>query len=170
MFLIFWRDEPIGWCKHAPKGCFLSFWTGGGWISHQVATQFPSNSSCSHQYPVKILLFSWSSKKIPIKFLLFLTITHQNPFVPIRFPSNSSCSFHMIKVLDICWRNWENRIIMSWRIRWKHSCFPKIIHTFCNSFKKSLISNFGSMDIWTMPWMSLLVLWRCMCFDFLWMR
>jgi hypothetical protein len=29
----------------------------------------------------------------------------------------------------------------------KHSCFPKIVHSFHNSFKKCLISNFGSMDI-----------------------
>jgi hypothetical protein len=29
----------------------------------------------------------------------------------------------------------------------KNSCFPKIVHSFRNSFKKSLISNLGSMDI-----------------------
>ncbi len=36
LFFSFWSGEPIAWHKHAPKGCFLSFWRGGGLISHQV--------------------------------------------------------------------------------------------------------------------------------------
>jgi len=92
MFLNFCKGEPIGWCKHAPNGCFLSFCRGGGLISHQVPKKFPSNSSCSHHYPIKILLFSPSSQTIIIKFLLFPSITHQNTFIPIKFPSKSFCS------------------------------------------------------------------------------
>jgi hypothetical protein len=73
MFLKFCRGEPIGWCKHAPNGCFLYFWRVGGlfpikfpershqiplvpinipskyFCSHQVPKQFSSGSSCSHQ-------------------------------------------------------------------------------------------------------------------------
>jgi hypothetical protein len=71
-----------------------------------------------------------------------------------------------MEVLDICQKNWDNKIIMSWRIWWNHSCFPKIIHPFHNSFKKSPISNLGSMDIWTMTQMSLLVIRKCICFNF----
>ncbi len=48
--------------------------------------------------------------------------------------------------------------------------FPKIIHSFCNSFKKSLITNLWSMDIWMMARTSLSVIQRCICFGFLWMR
>jgi hypothetical protein len=64
----------------------------------------------------------------------------------------------------------KKKRIMSWRIWWKHSCFPKIVHSFYNSFMKSLISNLGSMDIWTMVQTCLLVLQRCICFGVLWMR
>jgi hypothetical protein len=100
MFLIFWRGEPIGWHKHAPKGCFISFWRVGGLISHKVPI-----SSC--QYPIKILLFPSSSQKVPIRFLLFLSVTHQYPFfpssphqiplVPINNPSISFCSHQVLK-------------------------------------------------------------------------
>jgi hypothetical protein len=85
----FWRGESIGWRKHSPKGCFLSFVEGDGGL---ISIKFPSNSSCSHQYPIKILLFPSSSQTFLIKFLLFPSITHQNPFVPIKFPSKSFCS------------------------------------------------------------------------------
>jgi hypothetical protein len=92
-----------------PKGCFLSFFEGGGglishqvpksshqiplvpinnssicfWF-HQVPKQFQSNSSCSHQFLIKSLLF-------PSSF-------HQNPFIPttshqLHFvPSTYFCS------------------------------------------------------------------------------
>ncbi len=70
----------------------------------------------------------------------------------------------LTKLFDICWSNWERKIIMSQKIWKKYSYFPKIIHSFHNSFKKSLISSFGSMDIWIMAWMSLLVIHKCMFF------
>jgi hypothetical protein len=40
IFLNFWRGEPIGWCKHAPKGCFFIFLKGWG-------LDFPSSSQKS---------------------------------------------------------------------------------------------------------------------------
>ncbi len=82
MFFFFGRGEPIGWRRHATKGCFLSFWRGWALISHQVPKQFPSNSSCSHRYPIQILLFSPSSQKITIKFLLFPLSFNQIHFIP----------------------------------------------------------------------------------------
>jgi len=81
-----------------PQGMFLIFLKGcGGLISHQVPKQFPSNSSCSHQYLVICFLFASSSQKIPVKFLLFPSITHQNAFVLIKFQSNSFCS-HQVPI------------------------------------------------------------------------
>ncbi len=58
---------------------------------------FPSNSPCSHQYPIKILLFSSSSQTIPIKFLLFPSTTHQYLFIFIKFPKSS----HQISLVPI---------------------------------------------------------------------
>jgi len=37
--------EPIGWCQHAHKGCFLFFEGVGGWNSFQVPIKFPSKAS-----------------------------------------------------------------------------------------------------------------------------
>jgi hypothetical protein len=59
--------------KKAKKDSYL-FEGVGNWSP----IKFPTNSSCSHQYPIKILLFSSSS--------------HQIPLVPINNPSISSCS------------------------------------------------------------------------------
>jgi hypothetical protein len=57
MFLIFWMGEPIGWYKHAPKRCFLSFWKGWGFdfpsSSQKVPINIPSKFFCSHQVPKK---------------------------------------------------------------------------------------------------------------------
>jgi len=137
MFLIFWRGEPIGWHKHAPKGCFLFFWRGGGLISHQVPKQFPS---LTHQYPFVLIKFPKNSHQIslvPIKFLLFSSITHQYLFVLIKFPNNSHqiplvprkfpsisfCSYHVpIKILLFPWlwrigrwaQRWMVRLVRDW--------------------------------------------------------
>jgi hypothetical protein len=133
MFLIFWRGEPIGWHKHPPKGCLLSFWRGVGdfpsssqtvpiefllfpLISPQdsfilikfpnnsrqiplvpinnsskffVPIKFQSSSFCSHQLSNKLFSFPSSSQNVLIKLLLFPSITHQYPFVLIKFPKNS---------------------------------------------------------------------------------
>jgi hypothetical protein len=70
-FLFFEWVSQLGGTNMLPSDVSYLFERGGGLISHQVPKKFPSNSSCSHQYPIKILLFSSSSQK---------------------FPSNSSCS------------------------------------------------------------------------------
>ncbi len=59
MFLNFCKGEPIGWCKHAPNGCFLSFLKRWGLDFPSSSQKVPIKSSCSHQVPIKILLFSW---------------------------------------------------------------------------------------------------------------
>ncbi len=109
MFLFFWMGEPIGWYKHAPKWCFLSFWKGWGFdfpsSSQKVPIKFVLFPSISHRnsfvlikfpkIPIKFLLFpsiTHQNLSVPIKFLPFPSITHQYPFVLIKFPSNSSCS------------------------------------------------------------------------------
>jgi hypothetical protein len=74
----FLKGWAIGWCRHAPKGCFLLFWKGRGLISYQVPKQFPS---ITYQNPFVLIKF----QTIPIKFLLFSSITHQNLSVPIKF-------------------------------------------------------------------------------------
>jgi hypothetical protein len=76
MFLIFLMGEPIGCCKHgAPRDVsYISLkWWG---------LDFPSSSS---------------SQAVSIKFLLFPSITHQNPFVLIKFSKNS----HQIPLVPI---------------------------------------------------------------------
>ncbi len=102
MFLNFARVSQLGGANMLPMDVSYLFEGVGDWFpikfpksSHQipfVPINIPSNSFCSHQYPIKILLFSPSSQTIIIKFLLFPSITHQIPFIPIKFPSKSFCS------------------------------------------------------------------------------
>ncbi len=54
-----------------------------------VPIKFQSSSFCSHQVSNKFLLFPSSSQKFLIKFLLFPSVTHQYPFVLIKFSKNS---------------------------------------------------------------------------------
>jgi hypothetical protein len=133
---------------------------------------------------IKLWVWSHCQKNCFFKWMIMWKI-QESSIVSVSFLANYLWSFWrssirvscmgtnmkiLTECLDICWINWKNKIIMSWQIWWKCSCFQKIIHSFYNSFRKSLISNYGSMDIWTMAWMSLLITRRCMCFDFLWMR
>jgi hypothetical protein len=111
MFLIFWKGEAIGWCKHAPKGRFLLFSRVWGLISYQVPKQFPSItyqnpfvshqvSNNSHQIPLVFInnpSKSFCSHRVPKNSLVFPSVTRQNPFVFIKFPSNSFC-FHQVPI------------------------------------------------------------------------
>ncbi len=74
--------------------------------SHQVPKNFPSNSSCSLQVSNKFILFH----QVPIKFLLFPSITHQCPFVLIKFPKNSPESSHQSPFVLIKFPNNSHQI------------------------------------------------------------
>ncbi len=102
-FLIFDWVSQLGGANMPPRDVSYLFEGVGAWFP----VKFPSNSSCSHHYLIKILLFSSSSQKFPIKFLLFPSSfkqihfipssSHQIPLVPINHPSMSICSHQVPK-------------------------------------------------------------------------
>ncbi len=98
------RGEPIGWLQNAPNGCFLFLKVWG--------LKFPSNSHCSHQLLI-----------VPIKFLLFPLITHQNPFVLIKF-SNSSYQTLLVLI------NNPSQSFCSHQVLIKLFLFPSTSHQF----------------------------------------
>jgi hypothetical protein len=55
--------------------------------SRQVLKWFQSNSSCSHQQPIKILFV----------FIKFSNSSNQIPLVPVNNPSKSFCSHQVLK-------------------------------------------------------------------------
>jgi hypothetical protein len=92
-----------------PQGCFLFFeglnQLGGThmpprhayYVFEGVGASFPIKfPNSSHQYPIKILLFSSSSQTILIKFLVFSSITHKKKFLPIKFPKSFHSHFRKV--------------------------------------------------------------------------
>ncbi len=94
------RGGPIGWVPTCLQGMFLIFLKGMG-------VELPSSSHCSHQ--------------VPTNFLLFLSMTHQNLFVFIKFP-NSSHQFPLVPI------NNSSKSFCSYQVPIKFLPFPSTPH------------------------------------------
>jgi hypothetical protein len=133
------RGEPIGWLQHGPNGCFLFFEGVCGGV------EFPSSSHCSHQLLI-----------VPIKFLLFPLITHQHPFVLIKF---SNSSYQILLVL----MNNPSQSFCSHQVLIKFFLFPSTSHQFifvpnpiyinpCKGLNFGIKSLFCSLKTWLLRW------------------